>query len=275
MPTAAEEDPHIVVFDPTRPSVARMYDFYLGGEDHFPIDRELAERVVANSPTVVPALQANRACLGRIVRHLSEQGINQFIDLGSGLPSQGNVHEVAQQINPDARIAYVDNDLTVLGHARAILARTHAQNVIVIKGDIRAPRQILTDPDVHKLINFDEPVAVLMVAVLHFITEDEDPYRIVRAFRESTPTGSYLAVTIATTDGTSHEERAAIEGVYKQATAPAVFRTRKQIERLFDGYQLQDPGLVRIPDWRPVDKETDAQQNIGAHWFYCGLGYKD
>lgn len=258
--------------DLTRPSVARMYDYYLGGTDNFPIDREAADRVIARVPSVVPALRANRACMERMVRYLAAQGVDQFIDLGTGLPTRGSVHSVAQQVNSAARVVYVDNDRSVLAHARAMLGRD--RGVTVLKGDIRRPAAILNAARSRQLIDFSRPVAVLFIAILHFITDDEHAEAIVGAFRDATPPGSYLAITTATTEGTDPAERAAIEKIYRDTTAPANFRNREQIEQLFAGYEIVDPGLVRVPDWRPDESPASEQEQIGRNWFYAAVGYK-
>ena len=258
--------------DLTRPSVARMNDYYLGGTDTFPVDREAADRVIARVPSAAPALRANRACMERMVRFLAAQGVDQFIDLGTGLPTRGSVHSIAQQVNPAARVLYVDNDRSVLAHARAILGRD--PGVTILKGDIRRPAEILDAARSRRLIDLTRPVAVLFIAILHFITDNEDAEVIVRAFRDATPPGSYLAVTAATTEDTDPAERAAIEDIYRDATAPANFRGREQIERLFAGYELVAPGLVRVPDWRPDGKPATGQEQVGRDWFYAAVGYK-
>lgn len=258
--------------DLTRPSVARMYDFFLGGSDNFPVDREAAERVIAQVPSAVPALRANRACMERMVGYIAGQGVDQFIDLGTGLPTRGSVHAVAQQVNPAARVVYVDNDRSVLAHARAMLGRE--EGVTVLKGDVRRPAEILDTVRSRRLIDFSRPVAVLLIALLHFITDDQDAEAIVGAFRDATPPGSYVAITTATTEDTDPAERAAIEDIYNSATAPANFRTRDQIERLFTGYDLIDPGLVRVPDWRPDPTSVSDQEQIGRNWFYAAVGRK-
>jgi len=262
----------VVPFDASKPSVARMYDYYLGGEESFPIDRAAAQRVMQRVPTAAPGLRANRRCMARMVDHLAGQGVDQFIDLGSGLPTQNPVHEVARRNNPAARIAYVDNDAVALGHSRALLG--HTPGIGVVRGDIRRPRRIIDAPDMRALIDFDRPVAVLFIAVLHFITDAEDPGRIVRVVRDATPPGSCLAITIATTDGPDPEEIAEIQRVYADASAPGVFRPREQIADLFDGYDLMDPGLVRIPDWRPVNERTCQAEREGAEFFLAGVGRK-
>lgn len=258
--------------DLTRPSVARMYDYFLGGSDNFPVDREAAERVIAQVPSAVPALRANRACMERMVRYLADHGVDQFIDLGTGLPTRGSVHGIAQQVTPAARVVYVDNDRSVLAHARAMLGRE--EGVTVLKGDVRRPAEIIDTVRSRRLIDFSRPVAVLFIAILHFITDDQDAEAIVGTFRDATPPGSYVAITTATTEDTDPDERAAIEDVYSSATAPAHFRTREQIEQFFIGYELVAPGLVRVPDWRPETPSASEQEQVGRNWFYAAVGRK-
>lgn len=261
-----------VGFDLTRPSVARMYDYFIGGTDNFPVDREAAERVIAQVPSAVPALRANRACMERMVRFLARQGVDQFIDLGTGLPTRGSVHAIAQQVHPAARVVYVDNDRSVLAHARAMLGRE--AGVTILKGDVRRPAEILDAVRSRRLIDFSRPVAVLFIALLHFIADDHDAESIVGAFRDATSPGSYVAITTATTADTDPAERAAIEDIYSSTTAPANFRTREQVERLFTGYELVAPGLVRVPDWRPETPLATEHQQTGRNWFYAAVGRK-
>ena len=175
------------------PNPARIYDYFLGGKDNFPADREVAEQVVAIAPVARDIVEDNRAFLRRAVRLLAgEAGIRQFIDLGSGLPTQGNVHEIAQAAVPDARVVYVDNDAMVVTHSRALLA---GDNTAAIEADLRDPDSVMGHPEVRELIDFDQPIALLLMAILHFVPDDEDPYGIVARFRDALPAGSYLALS--------------------------------------------------------------------------------
>jgi hypothetical protein len=258
------------------PNPARIYDYFLGGKDNFPADREVAEQVVAIAPVARDIVEDNRAFLRRAVRLLAgEAGIRQFIDLGSGLPTQGNVHEIAQAVAPDARVVYVDNDAMVVTHSRALLA---GDNTAAIEADLRDPDSVMRHPEVRELIDFDQPIALLLMAILHFVPDDEDPYGIVARFRGALPAGSYLALSHGTRDIPARpdmspeamaEMGAKVERLYQLTTASLVTRTHAQVERFFDGFDLLDPGLVEIQLWRP--DEADALLPGG---FYGGAGRK-
>jgi O-methyltransferase involved in polyketide biosynthesis len=255
--------------DATVPSVARVYDFFLGGKDNFAADRALAEQVLQRVPETADALRANRRFLGRAVEFLATAGIGQFLDLGAGLPSQNNVHEVAQRANPGARVVYVDNDPVVLTHARALLAG--GGSTVVVQGDVREPARILADPAVRQMIDFSRPVAVMCVALLHFVTDDEDPWGIVATLTGGLAPGSYLVLSHSTFDGHPAEVVAEVQARYRSASAPAVFRGREGIARFFDGSDLVDPGLVNPTDWRSDDEE---RARPGGEWMLAGVGRK-
>jgi hypothetical protein len=243
----ASED-HPAEIDFTVPSPARMYDYYLGGKNHFPADREAAEKALSLVPSGRELARANRGFLVRAVRYLAGQGIDQFIDVGTGLPTSPNVHEVARSVNPDARVVYGDNDPLVMAHARAMLA--DSDGVIAVRGDARYPYGfIITNDAVQTLIDFSRPVGLLFVAVLHFITDEEDPYRAVAWVRDRVAPGSYLAVSHITSDGSDPAAMAAIRDAYKEATAPAVFRDTAGIGRFFDGFEIVEPGLAEVSRW--------------------------
>src|SRR3569833_427594 len=241
-----------------RPTPARMYDYYLGGKDNIAVDREAAEQVLSAAPEVRVLAREGRAFPGRAARYLTaEAGIRQFIDVGTGLPTQGNVHEIAQSVDPAARVVYVDNDPIVRVHAKALLPSDGT--TAVIEADMRDPGPILQDPDLRRLIRFDEPVAVLFMSVLHFIADEHDPYGIVAAFRDVTVPGSYLALSHITVPEQHAGAAAAAAAVYKhRATSPAVLRSPKEIQALFGGYDLVDPGHVFLPQWRPA-RPADAR----------------
>jgi hypothetical protein len=280
MPTPMEDDvahdDWTTKINTSVPNPARIYDYLLGGKDNYPADREVAEQVVAIAPVARDVVEDNRAFLRRAVRFLTrEAGIRQFIDLGSGLPTQGNVHEIAQAIAPDARVVYVDNDAMVVTHSRALLA---GDNTIAIQADLREPDAILGHPEVRELIDFDRPIALLLVAILHFIPDDEDPLRIVARFRDALPTGSYLAISHGTRDipvrpdmsaETMAEMGARVERLYQLTTASIVTRTLAQVEPFFDGFDLLDPGLLEIQLWRPDDPNSALPGG-----FYGGVGRK-
>jgi hypothetical protein len=226
-------------FDPSVPSPARMYDYYLGGKDNFPADREAAELALSVVPFGREVARANRQFMVRAVQFMARGGIDQFIDLGTGLPTTPNVHEVAREIRPEARVLYVDNDPMVCAHARALLATS--DGVAAIGGDIRAPQAILDDPVTAAMIDLTCPVGVLFVAVLHFLTDEDRPQGQVAAFRWRMACGSMLAVSHITSEGTPPEVQETIRDVYAQASAPAVFRTRPEIAAFFGGLDLVEP----------------------------------
>jgi S-adenosyl methyltransferase len=258
------------------PNPARIYDYFLGGKDNFPADREVAEQVVAIAPVALDIVEDNRAFLRRVVRFLAgEAGIRQFVDLGSGLPTQGNVHEIAQATAPDARVVYVDNDAMVVTHSRALLA---GRNTVAIEADLRDPDQVMEHPEVRQLIDFDQPIALLLLAILHFVPDDEDPFGVVARFRDALPAGSYLAISHGTRDIPARtdmspeamaEMGAKVERLYQLTTASLVTRTRARVERFFDGFDLLDPGLVEIQLWRP-----DESEPLLPGGFYGGVGRK-
>jgi len=232
-----------------RPNIARVYDYYLGGKDNLVVDREAADRVAAAQPLIVAGVRANRAFVRRAIAFLAEQGIGQFIEVGSGLPTARNVHEVAGKINPQTRTAYIDNDPIVLVHARALLASDH-ERTIVADGDVRDPGGILADKTVQTLIDYDRPVAVVLAAILHFVPED--PARIVRTFRDAMAPGSAIVITHVVDDGddaVSAATRRAAD-LYSQTTAPFVARSWQQVASWFDGFRLVEPGLVDADAWR-------------------------
>lgn len=255
MSDAGSRVPDGAQVDPETPSVARMYDYFLGGKDNFAADRRAAEEVVAALPSVAGVARSNRHFLRRAVRYVADLGIDQFLDLGAGLPTQGNVHEIAQSVHPDARVVYVDNDPVVISHGRALLGRD--ERTAVVQADMRAPDQVLGDPTVKRLIDFDRPVCVLFVAILHFLADEEDPAGLVREYREALSPGSHLIVSHAAV-----EERRNIEvgTAYRSASAPFVARTREQVTALLDGVEVVEPGVVRLHEWRPEGDEyvTDA-----------------
>jgi hypothetical protein len=243
-------------FDPSVPNPARMYDYYLGGKDNFPADREAAELALSVVPFGREVARANRQFLVRAVMFMARSGIDQFIDLGTGLPTKPNVHEVARSIHPDARVLYVDNDPMVCTHAHALLATN--DGVAAIEGDIREPQAILNDPVTCGLIDFTRPLGVLFVAVLHFLTDADKPWEQVAALRWRMVAGSMLAVSHITADGTPPDVQATIQDVYAEASAPAVFRTRQEIEGFFGGQHLVEPGLVDVGAWRSLRSSPSA-----------------
>lgn len=257
-------------FRPEIPSTARLYDYYLGGKDNFPADRELAERVLAAVPEVREAARANRAFLQRAVRYLvAEVGIRQIVDIGTGLPTVGNVHEVAQKIDPGCKVVYVDHDPVVKAHALDLLHGT--SNTAFIKHDLRDPEEILADPELRALVDFARPVAILLVAILHFISDEERPHAIVEQLLEPFPQGSFLAVSHATIDG--RPELAPHTGLYDKATSRFCPRSREDLEWLLAGLNTVEPGIVWIPQWHP-DPETEHQEEPERTLGYAAIARK-
>jgi hypothetical protein len=255
--------------DVTVPSPARIYDYYLGGKDNFAVDRELVDAILRRDPRFRAVAWANRRFLGRAVEFLAKAGIRQFLDLGTGLPSQNNVHEVAQRVCPDARVVYVDNDPVVRNHAEALLATD--ESTIVICEDMREPERILAHPDVQRMIDFSQPVAVMFVAALHFVTDEEDPWGVVSTMTEPLVPGSYLALSHAFLDGPPADVVADVQEKFKNASAPVVSRDRDAITRFFDGFELVDPGVAHLTEWRSDELE---RARPGGGWMLAGVGRK-
>jgi S-adenosyl methyltransferase len=256
--------------DTSKPHPARMYDAYLGGKDNYPVDREAVRKIMRVFPEVRPIALANRAFLQRAVRFLAgEAGIRQFLDIGTGIPSAGNVHEVAGQVAPDTRVVYVDNDPIVHVHANALLTGSGTTSVVL--ADLRDPGVILAHPKVRGLIDFAQPVALLLVAILHFITDEENPAGIVAALRDALPAGSYLALSHGTLDFHPSGGADMAAAGYKNATAPLVLRTREHVSAFFDGFDLLEPGLVQAPLWRP-DGRQPRPKDLAKIGIYAGIG---
>jgi len=245
-----------------------MYDYYLGGKDNYRVDREAVERVAEAMPEIRQLAQENRAFLRRAVRYMARQGIRQFIDIGSGLPTAGNTHEIAQEIAPDARVVYVDNDPVVLAHGRALLAAD--DNTTVATADMHEPDEVLRHPQTLKLIDFDQPGGVLMIAMVHFLTVEERA-SVMGRLRDALAPGSHLTATHVTTDGKPAEAVAQIEAVYATTPTPIYFRDSAEIGRFFDGFDLVEPGLVTLDHWHP-DPADPAPEPTG--WLYGGVGRK-
>lgn len=246
--------------DFSKPHPARMYSYYLGGKDHLAADREAAEKVIAAYPETRKVARANRRFLTRAVWYLAEHGIQQFIELGAGMPAEPNVHEVARQVQPDARVVYVDNDPVVITHHRARWAS--CSHVGVVDADIRAPQTVLNDPELTELIDFDQPVAVLCAAVLHFIACSDRPDEIMAAFRWQTVPGSYMVLSHATSDGADPALLAGIMDGYAESTVPAVPRSAAEIAAFLTGVELVEPGLVDVSLWRPDTKARATKIRI-------------
>ncbi|MFG1879193.1 SAM-dependent methyltransferase [Sphaerisporangium sp. NPDC049003] len=246
-----------------------MYDYFLGGKDNLPADREAAEKVLRFVPEIPIGIRENRAFLARAVRFLAEQGIRQFLDIGAGLPTQRNVHQVAAEVAPDARTAYVDNDPQVLAHARALLQ--DSPQVLVVEGDVRRPAEILGRPELRAHLDFDQPIAVLLLAIIHFIPDGDDPVGIIAAIRDALAPGSYVAISHVAVDERP-QAAPGVEGVYNNASAQFVARMSGEIAPFFKGLDLVDPGMVNLHEWRPDIPVVAPVLEKVKSYFLCGVG---
>ena len=259
--------------DTTKANVARVYDYWLGGDHNFQADRDLARTIIALDPNIRTTMRANRAFLGRVVRFLAGQaGIRQFLDIGSGIPTENAVHQVAQDTAPGSRVVYVDNDEVAVAHSRLLLEGN--PDAEVIQGDLREPAKILADPSTQLMLDFTQPVAVFLVAVLHFIPDRGQPADIIATLRDALAPGSYLVICHACRDE-QPTLADSFETVYNsRVTAHLNMRTRAEITSLCDGFTLLDPGLVWIPQWRP-DTPDDVPEDPSKYWALVGVGRYD
>jgi SAM-dependent methyltransferase len=257
--------------DTRRANVARVYDYWLGGSHNFLADQDVARAIVAVEPNAREGVRANRAFLGRAVRFLAANGIRQFLDIGSGIPTEGNVHEVAQQASTGAHVVYADIDEVAVAHSRAIL--TGNPTAAVIEADLREPRETLANHTVQSLIDFGQPTGLLLNLVLHFVSEAEDPWRIVATLRDALVPGSYLVLAHATNEARPAVAQAAERVYNRSVTTNIQMRSRADVLRFFDGFDLVDPGLVYIPQWRPESPE-DVPEDPSKCWVLVGVGRK-
>jgi hypothetical protein len=297
-PASPELDPDDVV-NARYPNTARIWNYQLGGKDNFPVDREASD--VANAmvrdigaPTGEDAAHDGRHLLQRMVDYMLGQGVRQFLDLGSGLPNMANTHQVAHRVDPDARVVYVDIDPIVSTHAAALMA---GPNVVTLRADLREPEQVLGDERVRDLLDFDQPVGIMFICMLHCLWDEEDPWGVVRRFRDAVVPGSYLAISHMTDE--AHPQAA--ERLFEMTqelhwNTPLISRSRADIARFFDGFTLVEPGLVAPAQWRPDlhnplripgqhDDEgevvlqrrspVEPEDDRGVAWHLCGIGIKD
>jgi hypothetical protein len=266
--------------DPTTPTSARLYDYFLGGTNNFPADREVGEKLKADVPYAVDAVLANRGFHGRAAVWMARHGIGQFIDLGSGLPTQNNTHQTVHRVTPDARVVYVDIDPMVAAHSGSLLADDGT--TAVITADLREPDVVLGHPDLRRLIDFAEPVGVLATDVLHFIDDDADPWGLVRRYMAGTAAGSYLAISHAVGDVLAtpevHDQVEDVKETLAKAAVPFFGRPRAEVERFFDGlvlvppYDGAEPSVSYAGLWGAED--LDAAESEGSHAFYCGVALR-
>jgi hypothetical protein len=256
-----------------KPNVARMYDYYLGGYHNFAIDRQAAEAVIAAYPDFPVAMRANRAFLRRAVKFLATQGICQFLDIGSGIPTVGNVHDVAQRAQPSARVVYVDSDPVTVAHSSAILGAT--ANVAALQADAHLPATILEHPITNGLLDFRQPVAVLLLTVLHFVTDDAAALRTVRALRDALVPGSYLVISHGTREHDAPPEvKEQVLRLYRGTSNPAKPRSATELQQFFEGFKLVEPGLVFTPLWRPENTADPLHMHPERAATYAGVGQK-
>ncbi len=253
--------------DPYKAADGRLYDYMLGGKDNFAADREFAERLVANAPESRWIARENRTFLERAVQFCAEQGVRQFIDLGSGLPTTDNVHQIARRVDRACRVVYVDKDPMAVAHAQALLA--DGIGVAAIKGDVRRPAEVLGHDDVRRLIDFSRPVAVLMAAILQTMTDGDDPAGIVAGFMDASAPGSHLVVSHATHDVVP-EKAARARDIYRGASITLVTRSKQEVGAFFAGLELVEPGLVFTVEWRSHQEVDDP----GRAGMYAGVARK-
>jgi SAM-dependent methyltransferase len=254
------------------PSVSRIYDYYLGGSHNFEVDREAARKAMEFMPGLPKIMQANRAFMRRAVNYAAGEGVTQFLDIGSGIPTFGNVHEVAQKASAESRVVYVDHDPVAVSHSRAVLDGNEQAGVV--SADLRKPQQILDSPETTGLLDLERPVALLLVAVLHFLEDEDDPQSAVAVLRDALAPGSLVIVTHASYEGipVPKEQAGGAVDVYQNIRNPLVMRSREEIARFFEGYEMVEPGLVSMPLWRP---DTPAEQEDPyAFAGFAGVGRK-
>jgi len=248
---------------------ARRYDYWLGGKDNFAADRESGDAIAAAFPTVRIAVIENRRFLRRTVAFLAEHaGITQFLDIGTGIPTSPNVHEIAQRIAPESRVVYVDNDPIVLAHARALLTSSRQGATAYIDADLRDPDKILGDGDLRKTLDFSRPVALMLGAILHFIPDGEDPYGIVARLVSALPEDSYLVVSHATNDFLTPQE---VAEIVSGRWGPFFARSEAEFTRFFEGCEMVPPGIVSVAEWR-ADAEVQPRPTAAEAYTYCGVG---
>ncbi len=243
--------------DYDRPSAARVYDYYLGGSHNLEVDRRMAREAISMWPELPQIMQANRAFLRRAVEHLVAQGVTQFLDIGSGIPTVGNVHEVAQAAQPDARVVYVDIDAVAVAHSREILAGD--ERTSVVRADFLDVNAVLGSPEVAAQLDLTRPVGVLMVALLHFVPREADPGAVIARYRDALAPGSHLVVSHVAQEGRP-DRVDGHQALYRRTGTPMTIRSRDEIAALFDGFELVEPGLVFLPQWRP-DPGTPPEEH--------------
>ncbi|MEM8534174.1 MAG: SAM-dependent methyltransferase [Chloroflexota bacterium] len=255
-----------------RPNAARMYDYFLGGSHNFIVDRKAADQVLNIYPDTALIARVNRAFLQRVVKYLLRQGINQFLDIGSGIPTAGNVHEIVHATKPDARVVYIDNDPIAVAQSKQILANNpHAD---IIDADARQPEAILSHSITTSLIDFQKPIAILLVSLLHFIADDAEVKKIISTLRNATVSGSYLVLSHITKENIPEEIAKQAEQIYKNSSTPICYRTQVEMQALFDGFELIEPGVVIPPQWHSENPDDLGLDKLDRIALYGGVGRK-
>jgi hypothetical protein len=255
--------------DTETPSAARLYDYYLGGGYHFEADRKLAQRIYEVLPETPYMARMNRAFLQRATEFCARQGVRQFLDLGCGLPTTGAVHQIAQAIDPATRVVYVDNEPVAVAHSELILE--HNDNTAVVHADLRDPDHVLNHPETRRMLDLSQPVALLMVAVLHFVSDSDGPAGIIARYREAMAPGSYFVLSHGTGDTMSTQGASVVE-LYRNSQNPGYLRTKTEVAAMLGDFDLVEPGLVFVPRWRPHSPE-DAE-NAERSSFYGAVGLR-
>ena len=257
--------------DITVPSVSRIYDYFLGGSHNFEVDRKAARIALRAVPGIPKIGQANRAVMRRAVRYAVDRGITQFLDIGSGIPTFGNVHEVAQGASPGARVVYVDYDPVAVAHSRAVLEGN--SDAAIVAADLRDPVSILEHPETQRLLDFDRPVALMLVAIVHFLRDEEDPAGIIATLRDALAPGSIMVITHATLLGVTPQASAGVQEAYGRTATQLLTRSKEELEPFFAGFDLVEPGIVPLPYWRPDSPPTDDDDPGVLHGL-AGVGLK-
>jgi SAM-dependent methyltransferase len=258
------------------PHEARVYDYWLGGRDNYPADRELGDMIAMHVPTIKTMARANRAFLGRAVRYLvGEAGITRFLDIGTGIPTAGNTHEVAQAVDPAARVVYVDKDPIVLAHARALMSGNPSGRTDFIHADLHDPQSVLKHPALEQTLGGDEPIAIVLVAIMMYFRDADDPGGIVATLLQAAPPGSHLVITHPTADFDA-KAMAGVVAAAESSGIPFVPRSRADTTALFAGTTLVDPGVVPVVTWRPDPAAGPAAVTAAdSAWYWAGIGRKD
>ncbi|MFE9690214.1 SAM-dependent methyltransferase [Micromonospora sp. NPDC005806] len=260
--------------DPSVPHAARRYDYWLGGKDNFAADRKSGDAIAAAYPAIRTTVIENRRFMHRATRYLAgPAGIRQFLDIGTGIPTSPNMHEVAQGIAPDARVAYVDNDPIVLAHARALLTSTPEGATAYVDADLREPERILAHPDVRATIDFGRPVGLMLVAILHFLTDADDPYAITRRLVEALPSGSYLVISHATLDMVPQDLAVTAAPATKASQIDMAFRNRDEFGAFFDGLEFVEPSISPVTEWQP-DDAPEQRPPVAQAAMYAAIARK-